>query len=225
MVLLSLLTLFFGSTGIAQTDSARYILYTPDFRFNEGVFLNFNQVKENRPVPKERIITAMDVTSSDFWEKLLKDTTFDIFDQNGMRQLIKVEDIWGYSNFGVLYILHNDEFNRIPVVGSLSHFVANMKVLNERPGEYYYRSPYYYNDPFYNRNRSYVTNELRQYFLDWESGGIMEYDSKNLKIILMRDPVLYDEYNNLSRSKQKKQIFLYQRKFNERHPLTFPATE
>jgi len=38
----------------------------------------------------------------------------------------------------------------------------------------------------------------------------------------MKDTSLYDEFNNLSKRKQKKMLFYYLRKFNERNPLLIP---
>jgi hypothetical protein len=50
----------------------------------------------------------------------------------------------------------------------------------------------------------------------------MEYETKNVAMLLMPDPELHDEFARL-RSKKKQQLrFMYIRKFNERNPLYVP---
>jgi hypothetical protein len=72
---------------------------------------------------------------------------------------------------------------------------------------------------------SYETSEMRQFILDFNTGKVMDYDYKNLEMILMRDPELHDEFSNLRKRKKKQLKFLYIRKFNERNPLYLPVKE
>ena len=52
---------------------------------------------------------------------------------------------------------------------------------------------------------------------------MMNYDAESVEVPLMKDPELADEYQSL-RNRQKKQMkFVYIRKYNEKHPLYFPA--
>jgi hypothetical protein len=65
-------------------------------------------------------------------------------------------------------------------------------------------------------------NELIQYTIEFETGKVIEYDLKNVELLLMKDPELYDEFMQLSRKKKKQMMFLYLRKYNEKHPLYLP---
>ncbi len=130
-------------------------------------------------------------------------------------QTINVSDIWGFANKGVLYINHNDEFNRVPVVGKISHFIANASYTNNNY-PYRYGS---YNNNYYNPT---TVTELRQYLLDFETGKIYDFNYITVEILLMNDTEIYDEYNDLRKRKKKKLKFLYLRKFNEKNPLFFP---
>ena len=47
------------------------VKYTPDFRFNDGIYLNFDQVKTNSPIPKAKILTSTDYNDKDFFKNLL----------------------------------------------------------------------------------------------------------------------------------------------------------
>ena len=45
---------------------------TPGFKFEEGIFLNFDQVKQNKPIPKSRIITTIPYDDPDFYDRILQ---------------------------------------------------------------------------------------------------------------------------------------------------------
>jgi len=204
----------FVNIAFSQTDTlnAGFVKYTKDFKFNDGLFLNFGQVKNNNAVPKSRIVSIYDINDFDFFENTLDNETVVFYDGNGIKQKVKISNIWGYSKNGVLYINWNDDFSRIVVVGGICHFVAN-KVVNN----YSYNPNSYYYDPYSSSNSSSV--ELRQYLLHFETGTIYDYTYKNLEIILMNDPEIYDEYLNLKKRKKKKLKFVYIRKFNEQNPI------
>ena len=128
---------------------------------------------------------------------------------------VKTSDIWGYARKGSLYIQKGELFNRMPVLGSICHFVANVTVYNDR-----------HYDPYYNYSYNVqpnTTNELRQFILDFETGKVLEYNYESVLIILMRDEELYEEFNNLKKRKKREKKFLYVRKYNEKYPLYFPV--
>ena len=201
----------------AQIDSSNLVKYSPDFKFKDGIYLDFEQVKTNTPIPKSRIITNADFNSLDFFEKVLNEKTISYFDKYGSQNKIETENIWGYCRQGVLFIYWNNEINRIPIIGKICHFVSNETVYHSG-GFSPYSSSYYY-DPM--RSPVYPSKELRQYIIDFDTGKIMEYNKESLKAILMRDTELYEEFNSLKRRKQKKMKYLYLRKYNLRNPLYF----
>jgi len=204
---------------IAQTDSTvRMVQYNSSYEFKEGIYLNINQLKTNSPIPKFRIVSTSDYSAIDFFENVLAEENITIYDDLGMQQQIATKNIWGYSKNRNLYINWNGEFNRIPVIGSVCHFVAN-KV-------FYHQSAHSVYDPYYNR---YVTNpsntsvELVQYLLDIETEAVYEFDENSVEVILIRDAELYDEYMDLRKKKRRQMKFQYIRKYNEAHPLLLPA--
>lgn len=215
------------ATVYAQNDSLqqKLVKYTPEFRFKDGIFVNFQQVRNNNPIPKMSIQTSLSYTDYQFFEKLLENTVITVFDNYGMPQELEVEKIWGYSQNGTLFINWNDTFNRIPVVGNLSHFVANVTVYHNNY-QHYNTNPYH----MYNYHNSYMyppptstTSELHQYILDFETGNVLEFNQDNLEMLLGRDPELLQQYNSLRKRKKKQLVFLYLRKYNERNPLFLPV--
>jgi len=205
----------FVNIAFSQTDTikAGFIEYSKDFKFNDGIYLNFEQVKNNDAIPKNRIVSIYDINDFDFFKNTLDNENLFFYNETGIKQEVEISDIWGYAHNGVLYINWNDDFSRIVVVGGICHFVANKVVSN------YSYNPYnsYYYDPYSSPNSTSV--ELRQYLIHFETGTIYDYTYKNLEIILMNDPELYDEYHNLSKRKRKKLKFVYIRKFNKKNPI------
>jgi hypothetical protein len=211
----------------AQQDTLKMIKYTPDFKFKEGIFLNFEQVKENNPIPKSSVITTVAYDNPDFFDLVLKEKKIQVFDNLGSKQEIPVKNLWGFSRNGVLYINLNDGSYRITIIGSICHFVASLTTYNNSYNSYpYYSYGYpYYGYPYSSYNSPYSgtqSSEMRQYLLDFKTGNVVEYDVESVELLLMADPELHDEFMALDKKKQKQMKFLYIRKFNERNPLYFP---
>jgi len=225
-IILIFLWLVIPQSVTAQNDTVRY---TPDFKFEDGFYFSFNQVKNNDPVPGARLITNYDHNDIDFYDKILKEKSISFFDKNGARQQVPVSEIWGFSRNGVLYIHLSEGFHRITIVGQICHFVANITTYDTRYYDPYYDGRYYYN-PYYNpydpyspyRQRTTRNSEMKQYLLDFETGKVMDYDYKAVELLLMKDPELYDEFVSLRKRKKKQLKFYYLRKFNERNPLYIP---
>lgn len=240
-ILSSIILLAFGTLLLtAQDEGKELVQFTPDFRFNDGIFVNFEQVKNNAPIPKAKIVTSADYNARDFFRQLFEADAIYYYDAMGVRQELEKDGIWGYSRNGILYRQMQGTFHRITYVGSLCHYVADITTYDRR----YYNSPYNYYSPYgyspYSYNSYYspygyspygyspyapITtskNELRQYVIEFETGREVEYDTKNVEVLLMKDPELYDEFVRLSRKKKKQMLFYYIRKYNEKNPLYLP---
>ncbi len=238
-----LITFSLIKAGGQVTDDK--IRYTPDFKFKDGIYLNFDQVKANNPIPKAKLLTSTDYNDREFFKKLLSTGKIYFYDGMGIRKEIVTSSIWGYARNGVLYIQIQEKFNRITYVGNICHFVADILSYDPR----YYGSPYSYYDPYYSPYSSYgyygyggyysrypygynpyrssnlARSEIKQYLIEFETGNIAEFDMKNTELMLMKDPELYEEYAQLPRRKKKDLMFVYIRKYNERNPLYIPLNE
>lgn len=230
--LISLFSQVLPVTRLSGQEKEGMVKYTPDFKFTDGIYLNFDQVKMNSPIPKSKLLTSVDYNDREFFKKILEGDKIFFYDNMGVRQEVAKNSIWGYSRNGVLYIQVQDNFNRITFIGNICHFVADITTVDRSynsPYGYYdpYYYPYsysnYYNPYYYSPYRSNMTrNELKQYLIDFESGKVLEFDVDNTELLLMKDDKLYDEYVQLSRKKKKDLMFVYIRKFNENNPLYIP---
>jgi hypothetical protein len=207
----------------SQNDTivGKKILFDQDFKFKDGIFLTFEDVKRNNPVSKARIITDLNYNDYTFFEKLMENETIDVLDMMGQHKEIKTNKIWGFSQNGTLFIKWNNEFNRIPVFGSLCHFIADKTYIDNRNNPYYnnYYNNYNYYSPYNSPYNQTVQTELRQYILDMETGQVMDFISDNVEIVLQRDAELGAEFAKLKNKKKDQLKFLYLRKYNEKKPF------
>lgn len=235
----AVLIMIFSLSGSAVKGQDRegMIKYTPDFKFTDGIYLNFDQVKENKPIPKARLLTSADYNDREFFTKVFSSDKIYFYDNMGIRQEIEKTSIWGFARNGVVYVMVQGNFNRITFWGNICHFVADVTTYDTR---YNYYSPYGYYDPYYSpygygsyypygsyyspyRQQTMARNELKQYIIDFETGKILDFSPDNVELLLMKDPSIYDEFVKLSKKKKKELMFFYIRKFNEKNPLYLPV--
>jgi hypothetical protein len=219
--LLRLLFLF-STPSWSQVDSVKWVNYNSDFRFTDGIYLSFDQVKSNKPLLKSRVISTIEYDNPEFFDILLSKTEILYYDYLGMKQTVKVTNIWGYAKNGDLFIRMYDSFNKITYMGSICHFLAIINVNYQPMYDPYYYNPYYYYSGWSN-TVSVSKTEIKQFIMDFSTGKILDYEEKNLEILLMRDLQLYDEFMGLSRKKKQQLKFYYIRKFNEHNPLKIPV--
>jgi hypothetical protein len=226
MKIFSLLFIILATTCFieAQTDTVnkkKVIPFTPDFRFKDGIYMNYADIKNNNPISGIRIVTELDPEAPDFYAKITESEKLLVLDNFGQQVEVKTKQIWGYCQKGIIFVNWNKEFNRVTYIGTLCHFVANYITYDNPMSPYYYGyNPY---SSYYGYPQMTPSNELRQYILNFNTGQILDYNVKSVEVSLMDDPALYDEFNALSKRKKKQVLFLYLRKYNEKHPLMVPA--
>jgi hypothetical protein len=242
----TLIALVIASGIITAQRGDTLVQYSPDFKFRDGIYLNFDMVKNNSPIPKARLFTSVDYNDKDFFDQVISAEKIYFYDNMGVRQEIDKDAMWGFARNGVLYVKVQSTFNRITFFGSIIHFVADVTTVSPgyNPYGYYdpyyspyrsYYSPYYYSpyssryyDPYYYPGGSpYGSNttrtDLQMFMIDFESGKSYEYNLENLEALLMKDPELYEEFVSLRNKNQKKMMFVYLRKYNEKHPVLIPS--
>lgn len=190
------------------------VQYTKDFEFRNGLYISFLDFRNNNPVIASKIISDYNKSSREFFDKVLSKNTFTYTDSTGKEQTLKTDDIWGYCSNGIIYISHGTDFNRVTIIGSICHFVATV------PMKIGVSDPFNYNDPFYNPPQYTYVSE--QFVLDYESGKVLEFNVSNMEALLSRDEALYKEFSALKKKQKRDSIFLYLRKYNEKHPIFFP---
>jgi hypothetical protein len=206
-----------------QADSAKFVRYDFSFMFNDGLYLDFSGVKNNEPIPFERLAEPSRDDDS-FFELLDNCTVIKYYDDFGSLKEISMKDIWGYGRNGKPHIYWHDKFNLIPYIGSISYFFTIVTVQQYYQGSY---DPFYgtYYNNYYYPSGTYKSEELRQFFIDFETGRVFSSDPKNVEKLLSKAPDLQKEYSKLGKRKKNKRMVEYVRRYNEMFPLYVKKSE
>lgn len=215
----------FSSFFANFTDMARLILlllfpivlsaqdtlgYGQHFRLRDGIYLDYQQFRQNKPVPRSSIISSNDSTRLDYIRLATNARTLIYRDSSGKTVEINPAKLWGFCENNSVYIRYNNDFNKIVVMGSICHFTAM-------------QTTYMTTGPTYPAGSVYGTpvKSMQQYILDTKTGAVLDYTLANIESILSRDAELHAEFMKLRKTKRKKMMFYYLRKYNERNPLVF----
>jgi hypothetical protein len=194
------------SINVSAQDS---VAYSRDYEFKEGVFLTLQHFLNNEPVLKSDIITSVPMNQVDFLKEVMQQKTIKYKDAAGVEKTLEVSTVWGYCQNRALYLNFNKEFNRLNTIGSLCHFAATVTTPTSS-----YRDPMGYN---YGINTTY--QELRQFVYDSSTNKVYDFNTKTMEFLLKKDDALYKEFMKLKKRKKADSLFIYLRKYNEKHPL------
>ncbi len=193
-----------ATSAQAVQDSVRY---SGGFTFRDGIYLDFRSFRHNAPS------ILMDVLTTSQGQKVtdLRSTNGKLFfpDSSGQQVRLDLDRTWGFCDHGVVYVRAGNDFSRIGLMGSLAHLVFDATYRNF--------------DPYtVNGGATYTVQEQR--FLDMATGAFLPVSAEGLAKVLARDAILQEEFEALPKKQRRKPetIFLFMRRYNDRHPLYFP---
>ncbi|MEO5585553.1 MAG: hypothetical protein ABIQ75_08870 [Flavobacteriales bacterium] len=187
-----------------QRDSVRY---SGGFVFHDGIYLNFQAFRNNSPsIPMGALTTAQGQRVSDLASTNGK---LSYPDSTGASTRLDLDRTWGFCDNGVVYVRAGNGFSRIGLMGTLAHLVFDATYQNF--------------DPYmFNGGSSYTVEEQR--FLNMETGMFLPVTAGGIDQAISGDAVLKEDFDALSRKQRNKPetVFLFMRRYNDRHPLYFP---
>jgi hypothetical protein len=193
------------SVSAQEGDTVVYVKYDKNYRFQDGVYMTFQEFKENSPSVRDFKVSK----SSQFSGETVLETVC-----LGGTGYCEIKNCWGYVQNNAVYISQgfSGYYYRLQIIGALIHYFA----MNTYSIPTY---DYAYGDPFYRNQRS-VENQ--EYFIEFLSGKKYEFSYKIFSGFLQeKDAELYEE---LQKSKKKrKMIYHFMLKYNELHPVYFPV--
>ena len=234
-----ILLILMSSTRLSGQNK---IEYTPDFDFKEGLYIGFEDFKNNNPIPITHIVSDYDIRDEDYLQNVLSADTVVYFDNTYEERILAVTDLWGYCmqnrvfvGFGEKGSFNNPEFfDFYPLLnlGRVSFFTAYeqyYRTMNTAPSMGMGMGMGMV-DPMWNNDMTVTETGQVQLMLDFDTGKILLVARGELGFaqpelvmhVLKRDTVLLEEYKVLSPREQKQKSMFYFRKFNERNPIYFP---
>ncbi len=202
---------FFSLSAFAQIDS---IAYSRDYEFTEGIYLTASQFRQNNPILKSSIVSGIPKSEIDFFKQVIEQKNIVYKDTTGQEQKIETSSLWGYCQNRSVYINFNKEFNKLNVIGTLCHFTA---IIINPFGVYKDPISYNYGTGIINTNE-----ELGQFVFNSQTNKVHEFNVENMEILLKNDADLYNQFMVIKKRKKPDAIFVYLRKYNEKHSLYLP---
>jgi hypothetical protein len=193
----------------AQSDTAARVKYTSEFHFKDGVYINFDEWKNNRP----RIRDFSETKANTFGAQDEIELHYSCKDIAGSAKNCIVRNCFGFVHDGNFYISQGfyGYYFRVFLIGSLTHFLA-FTGFNDKDA-------YISSEP-----NGFIgsANDYREYLLDFDSGRAFEFTYKNFSAFLKEHDA--EMRQQLINTKKKKQmIHHYLLKYNETHPIYLPA--
>lgn len=188
-------------------DTTGKIKYTNDFVFNDGIYKSFQDFKNDNPsITKFTVKKPMPLADPNYTV-----LNYTCKDSSKSTDNCEMKNCWGYCYRSSVYIsyIYKSYFFKLMVIGAVCHF-AGLSVTGDL-------------NPMNDISIGFAAdNKYRQYFLDFETGEVLDFDFKNFSTFLMtHDDELYQQL--MKESKKKKKIFSYLLKYNAKHPIYFKS--
>ena len=198
--------------GLAQKE----VPYTPEFEFYEGIYLSFEDFRNNNPLPKELIITTVAQDDPAFYRKLFNTRSFRYFDERGLPVNVFTDDVFGYAERGEPFIKFGGRFRKIMVLGMLSYFAPGAGDPEVQP-----RFGYTAND----QSGSLGSEGFKQIIFNFETGDFTNLTPEAVADFIIDAPGLHREFTQLKRKEQRKAMYAYIQKYNKANPIYFPVKD
>jgi hypothetical protein len=231
-----------------QCLSQNKVAYNSDFIFNEGVYLSFQDFKNNNPVPLTHILSDFDIRSADYLQQSLASDTLVYYDNLFEERSVSTLQIWGFTRNNKVHIGFNtveradhwSDRSWFPLfsIGRYSYFTALTIVtrfIPPTPGVAMQSRGTILDDGtmFPDDGTYYDESVPVQMLLDFKTGNLIQLATgdlnsvspKLLEDLLADDQGLIAEFTDQSRRDQKQTSMFYIRKFNERNPIYFPVNK
>lgn len=245
-----LLLLFSLSLLVASPNSfgQQKVAYSPDFQFKEGVYLSFQDFKNNNPIEVTHIYSELDIRNDDYLDMVLDTDSVVYFDKLLEERIVDTRSVWGFCKNNKIYIGINTvqdskdwrdrQWFPILSIGAYSYFTATVIVTRYMPpspsmGMGYGGMGMYGNQGFPSNGNYYDEAVNIHSLLDFSSGQLIELGTGDLSAIapelleqlLAYDRPLLNEFEDKSRHDQKQASMFYIREFNQRNPIYFPLSQ
>lgn len=199
----------------AQLDTG-LVRYRPGFDFAEGIYLDLAEFRANAPALPLAVLK--DAQGRPLPDLMGVGGEVHMTDSAGTLVRVDLGQAWGACSNNTVYIRAGDGLFRIGMMGSLCH------VLYERSYQDWSMAGFY--GPMSPMGGPVTRTVQEQRVLDLDTGRLLPLTADGLDPVLERDLVLYEEWSAIPAKKRKGEVlFQFMRRYNDRHPLFFPATQ
>lgn len=171
-------------------------------------------MRNNDPFPFTWLIREKSEELEEFLKNLAFGTELQYHDKFGIRRNIVPQSILGFVINGQLYIFQGGSFNKAHFQGPICFYTAKIEIERDMPA--FSAEPF--NNAAVHQNTEYYY-ELEQFFLKIETGKSVVATQETFMSLIEDEPTLYNAYKMLQNKQRRTLLFLYLRKYNERHTI------
>lgn len=191
------------------------VLKSQTTSYKEGLYIHYTQFTHNNPIPRHNLIFPDHSGEQEFWERFINQDTLSYYDSLNVIRHISIDSVFGLCFSGAPFVRTPTGFYKMTITGKLSCFPSQVQ--------------HGLVDPFWgvNFDRESVhslANDARQasyldYFvLDTRDGQYYSMTRETVAKLMESDELLHSQFQSLKKKEQKKLMFFYLRRFNERNP-------
>lgn len=232
-IIITLFTLLVFS-NVHLRCQGEQVKYTFDFKFEEGIYLTFEEFKFNNPslAISDIIRIVPKRNDNNYISRPIRKIYY--YSKDGEEQFLKIYDIWGICNRKSIFIRLDNKLNKFIQIGTLTYFIQNKKDVTTRDftdgsGGVGTANPHSLPQPSElpegpHKNHSEYLKYNLPCILDFETGEVLYFTRENFIKKLKNDRQLYEEYISITDTKQQYYKMLqFLRKYNEKTPIYFPS--
>ena len=196
---------------------------TPTFRFNDGIYLSFEEFQRNQPAHTWDGFTKRAVTNP---QTLI--TQVDFIKNKTSQEYIDLDAIWGICIEGLPFIrIPKDSINKelatfagLRVAGNITYYSYENRVEKEYDFSAY--NPVN-GRPFRKATVKRSVNVFKEKIFSFEAGEIMNFGRQHLNALMQDDPQLLKVLKELDTKGESynEQLFQLLMSYNRRHPVYF----
>ena len=231
--------------GQLYAQSQERVEYSSGFKFTDGIYLSFQDFKNNNPIPVTHILSDFDIRNQDYLELVLEADCVTYFDNLLEERTTSILNIWGFSKNGKPHIGFNTTQSSItwdnrawfPLlsIGAYNYFTAVIIVsrfIGPAPGAMMQSRGMLDDGAMFRDQGSFYDESVPlQMLLDFSNGELIQLASGDLNSVspdlisqlIASDFSLLTEYRKLPKRDQKQSSMFYIRKYNMRNPISLPA--
>jgi hypothetical protein len=227
---------------VAISCSAQNMVeYSSDYVFKDGLYISFQDFKNNNPIPITHILSDFDIRDPNYLDVILNQDSVVYYDNLFEERIIAVEDLWGFCKRNKVFIGFGEkssynnpaffDFYSLMNIGAFSFFTAMESYYSTMSTSPTMGMGMEYRDPMLNNDITVTESEQVQLILQFSTGkillakrGDMSHLPADLVLQLIKpDGPLLTEFESLSVRDQKLKGMFFLRRYNERNPIYFPS--
>ena len=217
------------------------VAYSSDYVFKDGLYISFQDFKNNNPIPITHILSDFDIRDPNYLDMILNQDSVVYYDNLFEERIIAVEDLWGFCKRNKVFIGFGEKssfnnpafFDFYPLmnIGAFSFFTAMESYYSTMSTTPSMGMGLGYRDPMLNNDITVTESEQVQLILQFSTGKILlakRGDMSHLPVdlvlqLIKPDGPLLTEFESLSLRDQKLKGMFFLRRFNERNAIYLPS--